>query len=174
MEYPAFYLDFFNAHNPNIIADRGIYALLISSIIIVALGVSRFAVSAVYLACYLALIKMFGALPLNGALGQGDMLFGLFTGGTIVVALFLLAEPASSPKTGKGKVITAILAALFSFFFRYIRNEPYGVFFAIALVNILVPLIRSIESALVYNKALVVRTTRHKNLASADKKGDDI
>jgi electron transport complex protein RnfD len=170
MEYPSFYLDFFNAHNANIIADRGIYALLISSIIIVALGVSRFSISAVYLVCYLALIKVFGALQLNGKLLEGDMLFGIFTGGTLAVALFLLVEPASSPKTGRGKVIAALVAAMLSFFFRYIKNEPYGAFFAIALVNIFVPLIRSIESALIYNKALVSASS----LAKQDKKVDDI
>ncbi|GMO47142.1 MAG: hypothetical protein Ta2B_29100 [Termitinemataceae bacterium] len=152
VEYPAFYLDFYNAQFNGIIADRGVYALLICSIVLLVFGVSRYLYSAVYLALYLFMIEVFGGLPFSGKLLDGDMIFGLLTGGTVVAAFFLLSEPSTSPKTSAGKYIIAILAALLSFFFRYVKNEQLGAIFAIAVINLLVPLIRSIESAHFFKK----------------------
>jgi electron transport complex protein RnfD len=116
----------------------------------IALGVSRFSVSACYLAVYLFLIRFAGALPWGGGLWEGDIFFGLFSGGTLVTAFLLLTEPSSGPKSGFGKIIFSILAAMFSFFFRYMKGEPYGAFFAVALLGALSPLARSIENRRIY------------------------
>jgi electron transport complex protein RnfD len=150
MELPAKFFDFFASPGPGIIGDRGVYALLIGSILIISLDVSRFSVSACYLAVYLFLIRFAGGLPGGGAFWEGDIFFGLFTGGTLIGAFLLLTEPATGPKSGFGKISFAVAAALFSFFFRYMKNEPYGAFFAVALLNVLSPLVRSIESRCIY------------------------
>jgi electron transport complex protein RnfD len=149
-ELPAGYLDFFAASGPGIIGDRGIYALLFGSVVIIALELSRFSVSAVYLAAYLLLIKIAGALPAGGQFWDGDILFGLFSGGTLVTAFLLLTDPATGPKSGFGKIVFAVLAAFLSFFFRYTVSEPYGAFFAVALLNTLSPLVRAAESRYIY------------------------
>jgi electron transport complex protein RnfD len=151
IELPANYLDFFASPAPGIIGDRGVYALLIGSIFMIALGVSRFSFSVCYLTVYIFLIRFAGALPLGGGLWQGDIFFGLFSGGTLVTAFLLLTEPSTGPKSGFGKIIFAVLAALFSFFFRYMKDEPYGAFFAVALLNALSPLGRSIENRCIYS-----------------------
>ena len=149
-ELPSGYLDFFAAPGPGIIGDRGMYALLLGSVVIIALELSRFSVSIVYLAVYLLLTKIAGALPSGGQFGEGDIFFCLFSGGTLITAFLLLTDPATSPKSGFGKIVFAVLAAFLSFFFRYIENEPYGAFFAIALLNTLSPLVRAAESRYIY------------------------
>ncbi|GMO31764.1 MAG: hypothetical protein Ta2F_07430 [Termitinemataceae bacterium] len=153
IEFPAYYLDFFSLSFSGIIGDNGIFVLIFCSVLLLAFNVSRFMYSAIYLAVYLILVKIFGSLIFSGLFFEGDMLFCLFTGGTIVTAVFLLPEPASSPKTSIGKMIAAIIAAFLSFYFRYVKNEAYGAFFAIIIVNMLVPLIRSAESVYFFNKA---------------------
>jgi electron transport complex protein RnfD len=149
-ELPPGYLDFFAASGPGIIGDRGMYALLFGSVVIIALELGRFSVSAVYLAVYLLLVEIAGAIPTGGQFWEGELLFCLFSGGTLVTAFLLLTDPATSPKSGLGKIMFAVLAAFLSFFFRYIESEPYGAFFAVALLNTLSPLVRAAESRYIY------------------------
>jgi electron transport complex protein RnfD len=149
-ELPAGYLDFFASPGTGIIGDRGVYALLLGSIVIIALGIIRFSIPAVYLAVYLLLIKFAGALPMGGGLWTGDVFFGLFSGGTLITAFLLVTEPATSPKSSFGKILFAAAAAVLSFFFRYTGNEPYGAFFAVALLNTVTPIFRAAESRWFY------------------------
>jgi electron transport complex protein RnfD len=150
MELPSGYLDFFAAPGPGIIGDRGMYALLFGSVLIIALELGRFSVSAIYLAVYLFLVEIAGAIPSGGQLFGGEILFGLFSGGTLVTAFLLLTDPATGPKSGLGKTMFAVLAAFLSFFFRYVESEPYGAFFAAALLNTLSPALRAAESRCIY------------------------
>jgi electron transport complex protein RnfD len=150
LEIPAGYLDFFASPGNGIIGDRGVYALFAGSIVIAALGIVRFSIPAVYLSVYLLLIKFAGALPLGGELWTGDMFFGLFSGGTLLAAFLLVTESATSPKSSFGKLLFAFTAAVLSFCFRYISNEPYGAFFAVALLNTITPLFRAAESRWFY------------------------
>jgi electron transport complex protein RnfD len=152
IELPASYLDFFAFPAAGgIIGDRGVYALLFGSIVIIALGVSRFYLSALYLSVYALLIRIAGALPVGGGFWEGDAVFGLLSGGTLITAFILITDPATSPKSAYGKTIFVLLAAALSFCFRYMKNEPYGAFFAVVLLNTLTPLMRSIESRRIYN-----------------------
>jgi electron transport complex protein RnfD len=152
VDIPANYIDFFASPGIGIIGDRGVYALLLGSIVIIALGVSRLYLPAIYITLYLLLIKFAGALPTGGELWEGDMIFGLFSGGTLITAFILLADPATSPKSVYGKTAFAILAAALSFFFRYMKSDSYGAFFAVALLNTLTPLLRKIESRCIYER----------------------
>ncbi|GHV12142.1 hypothetical protein FACS189491_04610 [Spirochaetia bacterium] len=147
---PGGYIDRLFSGSPGIIADRGLFALLLGTIVITASQVNRFWIPAIFLGVYALLIRAFGALALGGALWEGDILFGLFSGGTIVAAFLLMADPATGLKSTAGMFVAVILGAVFSFGFRYFGREAYGAFFAIALVNALAPLIRSIEYRRLY------------------------
>jgi electron transport complex protein RnfD len=150
VELPEGYIEFFNAPGMGIIADRGVLALLLGTIIITASPISRYWIPAVYLGVYGLLIRLFGALPLGGGLGNGDILFGFFSGGTLVAAFLLLADPATGPKSDGGSLFTAAGAGVLTFIFRYYGLEVYGAFFAVAVINALVPLIRDWESRKLY------------------------
>ncbi|MDR1178251.1 MAG: RnfABCDGE type electron transport complex subunit D [Spirochaetaceae bacterium] len=149
---PEGYVQLFCFDGPALIADRGLFALASATVLITAAQISRFWMPAVYLAVYGLLIRLFGALPYGGFSGGGDVLFGLCTGGTLVAAFILLADPATGPKSTAGAAAVSVLAALFSFIFRYPGGEVYGAFFAVALVNALVPLIRGAENRFFFEK----------------------
>jgi electron transport complex protein RnfD len=149
-ELPSGYIDLLFSRAPGIIADRGLMALLLGTVIITASQASRAWIPAVYLLCYGFLVRVFGALPFGGVAGDGDILFCFFTGGTMAAAFLLAADPATGPKSRAGILAAAILAALFSWIFRYQGLEPYGAFFAVVMINVLTPLIRTIEERFFY------------------------
>jgi electron transport complex protein RnfD len=160
-ELPGGYIDLLFSFFPGIIADRGCMALLLGALLITSAQVSRFWIAPLFLGVYALLIRIFGAFPgFRGeavigplaetavpgyGLGNGDMLYGLFSGGIITAAFLLALEPVSGAKTGRGAVVIAVLGGVFSFLFRYQGGEPFGAFFALALLNALTPLIRSVE-----------------------------
>jgi electron transport complex protein RnfD len=154
-ELPGAYIDLFISPFPGIVIDRGLGALLLGTVLITASRVNRVRISVLYLGVYGFLIRLFGALPYGGGVGNGDILFGFFTGGTMAAAFLLIADPVTGAKSKGGWLICAVLAGFFTYLFRYLGSEPYGAFFAVALVNALVPLIRDIEARGLYTKGRV-------------------
>jgi len=147
VQLPSGYIDLLFVNSPGIIADKGIFALLVGTIIITAIGINRGWVPLVFLAVYGFLIRFAGDLSPEGSgmFWNGDMLYGFFSGGTIAAAFILSAEPASSAKLKPGILFTVILGAVLSWFFRYKCMEYSGCFIALVLVNGLTPLIRLVE-----------------------------
>jgi electron transport complex protein RnfD len=150
---PAAYFDFFLSPGTGITGDRGFLCLFAACAFLLIAGALRPAVPALYLACYLALVRFAGGLPFGEGLWAGDMAFALGTGGTAVAAIFLLGDGPSNPSSTAGRLVAAIIAALLTFFFRYLKSEPYGAFYAVAALNLLSPAIRSAESRLRYTAA---------------------
>jgi electron transport complex protein RnfD len=149
-ELPPGYIDLFSYSGPGIIADRGIFALLLGTMLITAGQASRFWIPLCYLGVYCFLVRFLGATPLGGELGAGDMLGGLFTGGVLVAAFILAAEPSTGAKSRAVTLLMAALGGALSFVFRYLGFEPYGAFFAVALLNTLSPLFRYFETRFLY------------------------
>ncbi|MDR1324473.1 MAG: RnfABCDGE type electron transport complex subunit D [Treponema sp.] len=140
MELPKSYIDLFAYSGSGIIIDRGLFAFLLGTIIIGAFQVSRLWIPVAYLCLYALLVKVSG----------NDLFFGLFSGGIMAAAFLLVADPATSPKSRAGSLIVAIMAGFLSWLFRYHGGEPYGAFFAVAMLNVIVPVIRRIETHLFY------------------------
>jgi len=147
VQLPSGYIDLLFFNGPGIITDRGLFALLIGTIIITAVGINRGWVPLVFLAVYGFLIRFAGDVTPNGVdmYWNGDILYGFFSGGTIAAAFILAAEPSSGAKLKPGILFTVILGAVLSWFFRYRCMEYSGCFIALALVNCLTPLIRLLE-----------------------------
>ncbi|MDR1930596.1 MAG: RnfABCDGE type electron transport complex subunit D [Treponema sp.] len=149
---PGGYLSFFAYPGPGIIADRGLLFLILGTITLAAFRTFRLWLPLLFLCFYSFLVRIFGALPFGGTLGNGDMLFGIFSGGIIAAAFMLIAEPATGPKSSPGQAIYIFLAACFAFLFRFPGHEPYGAAAAVLLGNSLVPLIRRGENKFFYEK----------------------
>jgi electron transport complex protein RnfD len=149
-ELPPGYIDLLVSRSPGIIADRGLLALLAGTIVIAAARVGRAWIPGAFLGVFGLLVRAFGALPYGGPPGQGDILFAFFSGGTFAAAFLLAADPVTGAKSNAGALAAAVLAALLAWFFRCQGLEPYGAFFAVALVNAFSPLIRSLERRLLY------------------------
>ena len=143
-ELPSGYINLFSSTSDGIIADRAVLVLVFTVIIIGAFRISRVWFSFLYLGIFSLLVKMFGDFN-DSLFWNGDVLYSLFTGGTLFAAFILIAEPSSQAKSTIGCIITAFLAAVFSFLFRYYGNSFYGCFYAIALINGITPIIRRIE-----------------------------
>jgi electron transport complex protein RnfD len=157
IELPANYFDFFINPGTGIIADRGAFGLLLGSMLLIAARVNRFVLSIIYLLIYLLLVRFAGALPFAGPLGSGDMLFCLLSGGTLAAAFLLAVDPVTGPKSAIGRMFSIIVAALLSFFFRYIKADISGAMISVACINTITPLIRKIEERFFYEKDIVRR-----------------
>jgi electron transport complex protein RnfD len=160
-ELPAGYIDLLVPKAPGIIADRGLFALLIGTIVIMAFRICRSWVPALYLVVFGLLVRFAGDLPSGYMFWNGDVLFGLCTGGTIAAAFMLITEPSSSAKSGIGIAAAAILGAVLSWLFRYQGSEFYGCFFALTLVNALTPVIHYIERRCLYSQRAMQKPAIH-------------
>jgi electron transport complex protein RnfD len=146
VQLPSGYIDLLFSGGPGFITDRGLFALVAGTVVITAIGINRGWVPLVFLSVYGFLIRMAG--DLEGVMWNGDIIYGLFSGGTIAAAFILAAEPASGAKLKPGILFTIILGAVLSWFFRYRCMEYSGCFIALALVNCLTPVVRLVEEKL--------------------------
>jgi electron transport complex protein RnfD len=151
-ELPGGYMDLLSSPAPGIIADRGLLAFLLGTIIITAARTNRSWIPALYLGIYGIMVRLFGALPYGGGMGNGDLLFGLFSGGTMAGAFILAADPATGAKSNGGIAFAALLGGLLAYLFRYPGGEPYGMISALVLVNGLFPLVRTFEYHALYRR----------------------
>jgi electron transport complex protein RnfD len=149
---PPGYLKLFSPSGPGIIADRGLLFLILGAVLLSASQSFRFWLPGAFLFLYALLVRAFGALPLGGAFGEGDVLFALLSGGVLVTAFILVTDPATGPKSSPGYAVFICLTALAAFLFRYPGLDPYGALTAVLAGNALVPLIRRIENVLYYEK----------------------
>jgi len=154
VQLPSGYIDLLFFNGPGLITDRGLFALLIGTIIITAVGINRGWVPLVFLAVYGFLIRFAGDITPSGVdlFWNGDVLYGFFSGGTIAAAFILAAEPSSGAKLKPGILFAVILAAILSWFFRYWCMDYSGCLIALALVNCLTPLIRLVEEKIFLSK----------------------
>jgi len=140
---PSGYIDLFFYNGNSIIADRGLFFLLIGTIAITAAGINRGWIPLAFLSVYGLLVRL--TADAAGQFGNGDVLYGIFSGGTIAAAFILAAEPASSAKLKPGILFTVVLGASLSWFFRYRCLEYSGCFIALAIVNCFTPLVKHAE-----------------------------
>ena len=61
----------------------------------------------------------------------------MLNGSVFFVALFMLADPATTPKTPKAKVVFGFLTAVLAMIFRYVGSFDIGTCFALLLINTL-------------------------------------
>jgi electron transport complex protein RnfD len=146
-ELPPGYIDLFALKTPGIIADRAVLALVLATVVIAASQISRSWLSFVCLGVFGLLVRMFGD---TGSLWNGDVIYVFLSGGTLVTAFILIADPSTGAKSMPGGVIAAVLAAILSFIFRFYGGEFFGCLYAAALVNILIPLLNKAERRLLY------------------------
>jgi len=152
VELPEGYIDLFASPFPGIIADRGVLALLLGTIVIIACRVNRSWIPMIYLLVFGILTAFAGALPYGGELWKGDIISALCTGGTLVAAFFLAADPATGAKSNGYIALTAAAGGALAFLFRFWGAEPYGAVFSAVLVNAILPLVRILEKRRLYEK----------------------
>ena len=152
MNFPSGYIDLFASNFQGIIADRGIFALLVGTILLSAFRVNRSWIPALYLFVFGFLVRFAGALPGGGDFWSGDVIFAVCSGGTLAAAFFLAADPATGAKSDYFIGLATALGAGLAFLFRFYGLEPYGAVFSVLFINALLPLVRIIENRKLYGK----------------------
>lgn len=82
-----------------------------------------------------------GTVFLLTLIAGDDPIYAVLSGGLIIGAFFMATDYATTPLTGKGKVIFGIGCGLITFAIRKFGNYSEGVSFSILLMNLLVPYI---------------------------------
>jgi electron transport complex protein RnfD len=72
---------------------------------------------------------------------QGDLLFGILSGGLILGAFFMATDYVTSPLTVKGQIVFGIGCGMITFFIRKFGGYPEGVSYSILIMNAFTPLI---------------------------------
>ena len=150
---PAGYIDLFSLRSAGIIADRAVLALVVGTAFIAGFQISRSWLSLLFLGVFGLFVRMLGDVSSSGLWWNGDVLHAFLSGGTLVAAFILVADPSSGAKSALGNAILVAVAAILSCVFRYFGDAFYGCFFAVALVNALVPLFCRLERRMLYSAA---------------------
>ncbi|MBQ5332232.1 MAG: RnfABCDGE type electron transport complex subunit D [Oscillospiraceae bacterium] len=82
-----------------------------------------------------------GTVALLTFLAGDDPLYAILSGGLMLGAFFMATDYATTPLTGKGKLIFGIGCGVLTFAIRKFGSYPEGVSFSILLMNLLVPYI---------------------------------
>ncbi|MGN1137714.1 MAG: RnfABCDGE type electron transport complex subunit D [Oscillospiraceae bacterium] len=103
-------------------------------------------IGCIYLVCTKTItlhtpIAFVGTAALLSALTGGDPLYTVLSGGLLLGAVFMATDYATTPLTGKGKIIFGIGCGILTFAIRNYGNYPEGVSFSILLMNLLTPYI---------------------------------
>jgi len=160
-ELPPGYIDLFALKTPGIIADRAALAVVMATAVIAASQISRSWVSFVYLAVFGFLTRMLG--DLSGQTWNGDVIYAFLSGGTLVAAFILIADPSTGAKSMPGGLIAAVLAAALGFIFRFYGGEFFGCLYAAALVNTMIPLFYKAERRLFYTSSEITGFNDNEN-----------
>jgi len=152
-ELPPGYIDLFALETPGIIADRAVLTLVLASAVIAASQISRSWLSFVYLAVFGLLTRILG--DISGSAWNGDVIYAILSGGTLVTAFILISDPSTGAKSTPGGLIAAVLAAVLGFIFRFYGREFFGCLYAAALVNTLVPLLYKAERRMLYRSSAI-------------------
>lgn len=86
-------------------------------------------------------LAFIGTVFLLTLISGGDPVYAVLSGGLMLGAFFMATDYATTPLTGKGKLIFGIGCGILTFAIRKFGNYPEGVSFSILLMNLLVPYI---------------------------------
>jgi electron transport complex protein RnfD len=150
VELPSGYMDLFASRFPGIIADRGVFALLLGTLILTASQVNRSWIPIAYISAFGILARFAGALPYGSGYWNGDVIFALCSGGTLAAAFFLAADPATTAKSNIGIFLASLAAGCIASVIRWFGNEPYGAVLTAVFVSAILPMFRVLESRQLY------------------------
>lgn len=126
---------------PGCIGEVSALLLLLGAGVLIARRIVSWQIPAAYLGSFGLLVWIFGGLRLGAGLWSGDVPFHLLSGGLLLGALYMAADPVTSPLTRAGMAVFGLGAGLLTFLIRIYGSLPEGVAPAIIIMNMLVPLI---------------------------------
>lgn len=89
---------------------------------------------------YIVTVGLFGYF-FDGGFCQGDFLYHILGGGVFLAGFFMATDYVTSPTTGKGEFVYALLAGIITGVIRIFGGYPEGATYAILIANIVTPII---------------------------------
>lgn len=114
--------------------------ILVLGIVLAIRGVINWRSSAFYLGT-VAITSFVIALFVKDLNPFKYVVYHLALGGLMFGAIFMITDPVTSPTSPFGKALIGVIAGLLTVLFRLDSNNPEGVMFSIAIVNIVSPII---------------------------------
>ncbi|MCK6554336.1 RnfABCDGE type electron transport complex subunit D [Candidatus Binatia bacterium] len=130
--------------HPGALAEAAPLAVLGGGLCLILMRTVDWRVPLTYLAgvALLALVLPPGARMAGHAPWlAGDALAQLLSGGALLAAFFMLTDPVTAPFSARGRVIFAVLAAVYTMAVRYYTPYPDGAALAVLVANAAVPLL---------------------------------
>jgi Na+-translocating ferredoxin:NAD+ oxidoreductase subunit D len=137
------YNNLFLGNIPGTIGEISKLALVIGILYLMIRRIVSPVIPLVFLGTSALFLWAFGGIPFGSACFTGNPLFHLLTGGLILCAGFMAVDYVTSPLTLKGKIIYALCLGVLASVIRLWGDFTEGAFYAVALMNIFVPLIDS-------------------------------
>ncbi len=141
LRMPGGYTDLFLGNAVATLGGASVALLLLGSLLLLGRTILPALMPFFFLGSFSLVVGIFGGAPYGAALFTGDVLFHLTTGATVLGAFFVATETVTSPLTGKGMAVYALLAGALAGLFRLYGSGVHGVMLGILLSNTLVPLI---------------------------------
>lgn len=126
-------------------AFRFNFFTLLGSLVLYSMSSLRIEVPVSFILTYSFLVWLLCPIFAGGALGNGDVLLALFTGGTLFSAFFVLSWFGTTPMTMAGKIFYGILTGIAAFFISGYGLSSVGAMFSVFCGNIFSLLIQMIE-----------------------------
>lgn len=127
-------MDMFLGLRGGSLGETCVLALLIGGIYLMVRRVISWHIPVTYIATVFVLTAILGKQPE----------YQVVSGGLMLVAFFMATDYATSPSTGKGKIIFGIGCGLITVLIRVWGNYPEGASFAVLLMNIVTPHINNL------------------------------
>lgn len=163
IEIPTGYLSMFWDTQSVIPAFRFNLLTLISSMILISVGIVNWIVPTSFLTVYGILVRLFSQTLFTGIIGQGDLLLAFLTSGTLFTAFFIVDFYGTTPITNLGKFIYGITVGIIAFFITGCGTSPIGAMFTVLFANVVSPIIQLLEDK-IYS-IWVNKTIRNNNYA---------
>jgi electron transport complex protein RnfD len=126
------------------IGEGSALLLALGSIYLFVKRIIAWEIPAAYLGSFSLLAWALGGLPFGAGPFRGDVAFHLLTGGLALGALYMAADPVTSPLRRPGRILFGLGCGGLTFLLRAWGSQPEGVALAIILMNMLVPLLNRI------------------------------
>ena len=145
---PEGYIDLAVGLRPGALGESALLAVLVGSIILIALRLIRFEIPFAMLASFSLLVRIFGTgMPGESFLG-GDVLFALSGGGIVLASFYMATDPVSSP-LGKGEAIVfGASAGVLSYILRRWGSFSESVVYAVLVMNVMTPFLEKTALAM--------------------------
>ena len=128
---------------PGTVGETCALALIIGGVFLILRGVVNYRIPVFYIGSFSVFIILYSLISGRG-IDLSFLLAHLFGGGLMLGAFFMATDYVTSPITPNGKIIFGILLGLLTFLFRIFGGSEAGVYYAIIIGNLLVPLIERI------------------------------